>query len=579
MELDEKGPKMSNLLSKAEAWIAGDPDPITSAELRGLVDSNDLQTLERAMGASLQFGTAGIRGRVGPGSGQMNRAVVIRTTAGLARFLLDRHEGAPAQPVVVGFDARSTSRQFAEDTVGVLAAAGIKVVYFSDYAPTPIVAFAARTLETSAAVVVTASHNPPQDNGYKVYDANAAQIIPPTDTAISNAIIEIGPANEVPRIESAFSQDHPGIAEAPSSIIDDYWEEVDAIRPHRPENTVGIVYTPLHGVGGETLLDIFARTAHKRITAVPSQVSPDGRFPTVDFPNPEEPGALDQALELGKELSADLVIGNDPDADRLAAAVPFEDDWRLFTGNELGVLLGSYILSNWSNDETPITGCSIVSSPMLGLIADELGATHLTTLTGFKWIANAAMAVEKEGGGRFAFGYEEALGYTVGQVVRDKDGISAALFLADLAAHARSEGRTLLDILADLWDRYGIWVSTQKSMVRPGESGRAEILAAVERIASDPPNALGGLEVTKVVDYRQGAEERPPWLGAQSLVELELGSSGRVLTRPSGTEPKLKIYVDTTEPVAAADGVHRQREEALTKAERIADEVHSLIVG
>ena len=387
----------------------------------------------------------------------------------------------------------------------------------------------------------------------------------------------MGPANDVPRIESAFDVEHDLVSPAPASIVDDYWAEVDAVRPIKPRSTIDIVYTPLHGVGGETLLNIFDRTVHDRVEPVPSQFMPDGLFPTVEFPNPEEPGALDLALELGTDTSADLIIGNDPDADRLAAAVRFGQGWRLLTGNELGVLLGSYILTNWKFDERAITGNSVVSSPMLSLIAADAGAIHLTTLTGFKWIANAGMEVEKEGRGRFAFGYEEALGYTVGQVVRDKDGISAALLLADMASLAKEKGRTLLDLLADLWIEYGIWVSTQKSMVKPGESGQAEILAAVDQLASRPPNSLCGISVTDVVDYRLGADKRPPWLGKQSLVELQLGESGRVLARPSGTEPKLKIYVDTTEAVGSRDSVHSQRDELLEKAQQIATEMHRLI--
>lgn len=563
---------MSDVFARAEAWADQDPDRDSAAELRALIAGRDEETLVQMMGAPLQFGTAGIRGIVGPGPGRMNRAVVIRTTRGLADFLLEEFGRDPGF-VVLGFDARPTSRQFAEDTAGVLAAAGVGVRYFPDYAPTPLVAFAAKHLRANAAVVITASHNPPADNGYKVYDSNAAQIIPPSDAAIAEAISKVGGAVEVARVESAFEVSHPLIETLPPSIVDEYWAEVDASRPVRPSSTVRIVYTPLHGVGGLTLLDVFARTSHRDILPVAEQFEPDGTFPTVAFPNPEEPGALDLALETGDRSGAALVIGNDPDADRLAAAIPVEGRWRLFTGNELGVILASHILGNWPSSETPITACSVVSSPMLARMAQASGAFHLTTLTGFKWIANAALAAEADGKGIFAFGYEEALGYTIGRTVRDKDGISAALVLADVAAIEAESGRTLLDTLADLWQNHGIWVSTQESIVMPGEEGQSAILAAVDHIATNPPEAINGHPVTALTDYRRGAESRPPWLGAQPLIEIELGDFGRVLVRPSGTEPKLKIYADLRAPTGNTDTIHSDRDRLLLAAEAAASEV------
>ncbi len=560
---------MSDVLARAEEWARHDPDRDSAAELLALTQRGDEEALAEVMGAPLEFGTAGIRGTVGPGPGRMNRAVVIRTTRGLADFLLAR-EGAEPPFVILGFDARPTSRQFAEDTAGVLAAAGIGVRYFPDYAPTPLVAFAAKHLGSSAAVVITASHNPPADNGYKVYDSNAAQIIPPSDTAISAAIAKVGAADEVPRIDAAFEVSHPLVASIPDSILDDYWAEIDASRPVKPASTVSIVYTPLHGVGGRTLLDVFGRTSHQQLTPVAEQFEPDGTFPTVVFPNPEEPGALDMALDAGQRSKAALVIGNDPDGDRLAAAIPFDGKWRLFTGNELGVILASHILDNWASEDTPITACSVVSSPMLSRMAQASGAFHLTTLTGFKWIANAGLAAEAEGRGAFAFGYEEALGYTVGRTVRDKDGISAALLLADIAAIAAESGRTLLDTLSDLWQEHGIWVSSQESIVMPGEEGQSKILDAVDRIAANPPEAINGQSVTTVTDYRRGAESRPPWLGAQYLIEIELGESGRVLVRPSGTEPKLKVYADLRAASGLPEKIHVERDRLLLAAEKAA---------
>ncbi len=565
---------MSDIFESARSWIAGDPDHETASQLERMVEARDDTGVQQAMGGVLQFGTAGIRGVVGPGPNQMNRAVVIKTSKGLCDYLTDRHGNGK---VVVGFDARPTSRTFAEDTVGVLAAGGLDVVYFPDYAPTPLVAFAAKDIGAIAAVVITASHNPPTDNGYKVYDANAAQIISPVDSAISEAISRVGVAKDVPRVTNAFSGRHDSIAPVGDDMIDRYWAEVESTRPTEPATTVKIAYTPLHGVGGATLTDIFARTVHRDLHVVPSQFEPDGTFPTVEFPNPEEPGALDLAMAFGAEIGADLILANDPDADRLAAAVPRGGAWRLFTGNELGCLLGAYVLDNWKQSAQPITANSIVSSPMLSMLSSQVGGVHLTTLTGFKWIINAALSVEQEERGRFAFGYEEALGYSVGRVVRDKDGISAALLLADLAATERESGRTLLDSLHDLWSRVGIWVSTQRSIVRDGVDGQAEILEAVDRLAADPPRAVGRFEVSGVMDYRSGESDRPFWLGAQPLVELTLGEAGRVLARPSGTEPKLKIYVDLTEGLSAEQDAEDQRDRLAANAGELAESIASLI--
>ena len=549
---------MNDLLGAARSWIVGDPDPTTREALQALVDAGDQVGIAAAMGEPLTFGTAGIRGEVGPGSGRMNRATVIRTTSGLAAHLVSKHKGPPQQPVALGFDARPDSRNFAEDTAGVLAAAGIAVRFFPKVTPTPLVAFAAKHLDAPAAVVITASHNPPADNGYKVYDGNAAQIIPPTDIEIATAISEVGSAAEVPRIEDAFAGASDLVTPMPDDILDAYEVELNSARPNPQTSDLEIVYTPLHGVGGETLIRVFLSAKHARLVPVPEQVQPDGAFPTVAFPNPEEPGALDLALEMAREIGADLVLANDPDADRLASAVPMAGEWRLLSGNELGALLGDYVLRYWRHAETPIVVNSIVSSPMLGRIAGRRGAVHEATLTGFKWIINAGLALEDRGVGRFAFGYEEALGYSVGRTVRDKDGIGAALVMADLAAEESAAGRSVLDRLHDLWDEVGLWVSAQQSIVTAGPDGQASLLAAVDRLGNAPPAEVQGIAVTGMTDYRVGHDRRPMWLGEQDLIELSLGDTGRVLVRPSGTEPKLKVYVDLSAPVETDhDGAHR----------------------
>ncbi len=537
-------PPVTDLIRRAERWIDGDPDPQTRTELQALINAGETTELAGRLDSSLSFGTAGLRGEVGAGPNRMNRSVVIRTTAGLATYLIAKHDGAPQSPIVVGFDARPTSEQFAEDTAGVLAAAGISVLYFPDFAPTPLVAYAAKHFRAAGAVVITASHNPPADNGYKVYANNGAQIIPPVDGEIATAIDLAGPAVDVPRVESVFSGGAPLVTPVPDDLLDHYWEEVNASRPAPMRSDMKVVYTPMHGVGGRVLEEVFRRAGQSGLLPVPLQAEPDGAFPTVSFPNPEEEGALDLATELASQVEADLIIANDPDADRLAVVVPYEDGWRPLSGNEIGVLLGDYILRHVSADDTPIVINSIVSSPMLGHIARKREAHHEVTLTGFKWIANAGLALEASGAGRFVFGYEEALGYTVGSVVRDKDGISAALVFCDLVAGLRNEGRTVLDQLGDLWQEFGLWVSAQHSIVRAGSEGQRAIRSAVSALAADPPATLEGHVIDSVTDYSIGAEKRPMWLGAQALVEFSLGDRGRILVRPSGTEPKLKIYVD-----------------------------------
>jgi phosphomannomutase len=533
---------MTDLIDRARSWIGSDPDLSTRAELEEIVEEGDTEELESRMNTILEFGTAGIRGKVGAGPGRMNRAVVIRTTHGLAQYLLSASDEVGR--VVLGFDARPTSRQFAEDAAGVLAAAGIPVLYFPTITPTPLVAYAAKHLLAGAGVVVTASHNPPEDNGYKVYGPDAAQIVSPMDVAIQHRIEDAPGASDIERIDGAFGSAPSLVVPVPADILDCYWEEVAATRSRTSGSDLKVIYTPIHGVGRDTLFDLMDRAGHTGIEAVPEQAEPDGTFPTVDFPNPEEPGALDLALDLARSKSADLIVANDPDADRLAVVIPEGREWRPLSGNEIGVLLGDYVLRNDASPGQAILSSSIVSSPMLAQIAHSYGARHSQTLTGFKWIVRAGLTLQAETGGRFVFGYEEALGFTIGSTVRDKDGLSAALIFTDLVADLRDEGRTVVDRLHDLWREHGLWVSGQTSIASTGPDWLEDMRTVVDRLGEAPPSELGGLAVTAVTDYRRNAEQRPPWLGEQALVELTLGERGRVLVRPSGTEPKLKIYVD-----------------------------------
>jgi phosphomannomutase len=557
--------------SVAQKWIAGDPDEQTRAELQALVDAGAEDELRERMAGTLEFGTAGIRGRVEAGSNRMNRAVVIRTTRGLADYLLATTD-ADRGPVVVGRDARPSSPTFLEDAVSVLAAAGFSVMYLDEPMPTPVIAFATKELGACAGIVITASHNPPDDNGYKVYDGRGVQIVPPVDRHIADAIAQVGPANDVPRVDAAFG--HPMVGLLREDLRDRYFAEVaQSIPGVTGTRSISIVYTAMHGVGGRFVAMVLDRFGFRNVHPVASQFEPDGRFPTVSFPNPEEPGALDLAHDLASSLDADLVLANDPDADRLAVSLPDgAGGWRPLTGNQIGVLLADWLLEHRATAE-PLIINSIVSSPMLAAIAAGHEAGYARTLTGFKWIWNAALDLEEAGKGEFVFGYEEALGYSVGQTVRDKDGISAALAFAVLTAAAVQDGATVWDRLEALYRRHGLWVSIQKSMVRLGTEGAEELAGAMASLASEQPTELGGVPVTGVTDYRRGAEDRPRWLPATPLVEFALGDTGRALIRPSGTEPKLKIYVDLRADLPI-DAERIEREAALTTlATAVADDL------
>jgi phosphomannomutase len=562
---------MPDINARTKEWIAGDPDPATRAEMQALLDAGADDELADRMGAVLVFGTAGLRGRVEAGSNRMNRATVIRATRGLADHLL-AGGGEDRGPVVVGRDARISSEVFMEDTVGVLAAAGFDVVYFVEPTPTPIVAYTARILAACSAIVITASHNPPADNGYKVYAGNAAQIIPPVDAEIAAAIATVGPANRVPMVEDPYR--HPNVSPAPDDVEDRYLFEVAAAVPDvTGDRSISIVYTPLHGVGGRWVVGALERFGFRHVHPVAGQWEPDGRFPTVSFPNPEEPGALDLAHELAAAVDADLVLANDPDTDRLSVSLPdLAGGWRQLTGNQVGSLLAEFMLAH-AKEEAPIVISSVVSSPHLARVAQVHGALVERTLTGFKWIWNAGLLLEAQGRGRYLFGYEEALGYSVGRTVRDKDGISAAVAFAILAAATAAAGGAVWDRLADLAARDGLWVSVQRSVLRPGAEGAREIAAAMDGFAEQPPRSLDGHPVTSTLDYRDGADRRPPWLAATPLLELSLGDTGRALIRPSGTEPKLKVYVDLRGPFAAGGDWFGAEAELCATAVRIADAV------
>jgi phosphomannomutase len=540
------------LLARARAWVASDPDPATRAEAERLIESGDAAELKRAFGARLHFGTAGLRGRIGPGPGQMNRALVRRVTAGLGDYLVEQVPDARVRGVVIGFDGRHGSREFAADAAGVLGDRGFQVHLFPEVVATPVLSYAARDLGCAAGIMVTASHNPPQDNGYKVYWANAAQIIPPHDTGISAAIDRI---TETPGV----SGDHPP-THIDDALIERYHDDVQALRVHpEPGGELSIVYTAMHGVGTPFVEEALSRAGYTAVHRVDAQCTPDGDFPTVSFPNPEEPGALDLATARAEEVGAGLIVANDPDADRLAVAVPDgAGGWTQLTGNQIGCLLADDLLQNGDPEGARLVATTVVSSPMLAQIAALHGADYAETLTGFKWLANRGAQYESEAGGRFVFGYEEALGYSAGGLVRDKDGVSAVLLLCDLAAACRRAGGSLVDRWRGLCARVGaVFDSSQKSLVLPGAEGQAQIAAIMARLRAEPPTEIAGTPVATLRDVQAGTattletgETARIDLPPTNLLAFDLADGARVLVRPSGTEPKLKFYFQARVPYA-----------------------------
>ncbi|HEY1535182.1 MAG TPA: phospho-sugar mutase [Polyangiaceae bacterium] len=548
-------------MQRARAWAAADPDPVSQAELLALIEARDYPELHERMAGDLEFGTAGLRGVVGAGSARMNISVVTRVTRALAEQLLARAHDARARPVVVGCDARLDSIRFADVAARVLLAAGIPVKRFQEPVPTPFVAYAVRAFAANAGVMITASHNGPEYNGYKLYSEHAVQVIAPMDREVAARMSALGPAEDIPLGDLAC-QELIG-----ADITARYFAEIRGELPRVvADRKLTIVYTPLHGVGASIVERLFAEAGYADFRSVPEQREPDGHFPTVPFPNPEEPGALDLAIALATQSKADLLIANDPDVDRLALAVPTPSGlWLALTGNQIGLLLADFALRHGDAGPRALVLSSLVSSPMLESIAAAYGARCERVLTGFKWVWTAALALEAESY-RFCFGYEEALGYSFGRAVRDKDGISAALAFAELAAEARAAGKTVLELLHALYREHGLWVSVQHNVVLKGAAGAARILQAMQRAVDSPPTSLADLAVSSVRDLRKPEASAPCWRGAALLVELQLGEGGRVFVRPSGTEPKLKIYVDLRAEVAADAPLSSAEEQARNRA-------------
>jgi phosphomannomutase len=540
-------------LDDAKNWLAQDPDPVTRDELAALIDGAELGEataiagLRDRFGSRLAFGTAGLRGELGAGPNRMNRVLVAQAAAGLARFLLDRADRpeGDAPSVVIGFDGRTNSDVFARDSAEIMAGAGVRVTLLPRMLPTPVLAFAVRHLDVSAGVMVTASHNPPRDNGYKVYlggDDDGAQIVPPSDGLIHEAILEVARSVAVGDLPRSSDVEVAG-----EDVIDAYVERTAAIAGGGsgegtapvPFAAVPFVYTPMHGVGWEVSQRVFAAAGLGEPTVVAEQVEPDGAFPTVSFPNPEEPGALDLAIATANRAGAELIIAHDPDADRLAVAVPRPESatadsagWRRLSGNEVGALLGWRAAERLQREgQDGALAASLVSSPALGVIARHYGLDYRDTLTGFKWISRTPL---------LRFGYEEALGYLVNPgTVRDKDGISASVEFLTMVGELAAAGRTLADRQSDFDALFGAFASAQVSL-RVTDLGRiGQIMSALREQA---PAEIGGVRVSQVDDFIGGFGDYPPG----DILRFWMHGGARVIVRPSGTEPKVKVYIDAS---------------------------------
>jgi len=553
---------VSTLLSVARAWAAQDPDDADRAEIEHLLADPSPAAhaeLQDRFAGRLHFGTAGLRGALGAGPNRMNRAVVRQTTAALARWLDEHRPEARHAGVVVGSDARHRSRQLADEVSAVLAGHKIRVHRLPDRRPTPLLAFAVRHVGAAAGVMITASHNPPQDNGYKLYLGDGAQIVPPVDAEIEALSERVGPLSEV----HVADMSSPLLVRLEEEVSRAYLRAVVESVPEGldPPHPLSVVYTAMHGVAGGLFLDALSLAGHPRPSVVAAQEAPDPDFSTVAFPNPEEPGALDLAFAEARRVDADLVLASDPDGDRLAVAIPdatAPGGWRRLSGDEVGVALGAFVLDNiragWrppkDNGEHPLIATSIVSSSMLGKIAAAYGVPYVATLTGFKWIVRAVDAFP---GSRLAFGYEEALGYVIGDAVRDKDGILAGLGFLAMAGDLRARGTSVDAHLLTLMRRYGVHRTAQHSIATRDPAGK------MAGLRGRPPKEIAGVPVARVLDLARGAvwQEGLPALPPADVLAFWLETGARILVRPSGTEPKLKAYVEVVRAVGG-DGVGAQ---------------------
>lgn len=564
------------LVADVRAWIGEDPDPQTREELEGLLREEAWGELEERFSGPLQFGTAGLRGLVGGGLNRMNRVTVARATAALARQLMAHVEDAAQRGVVVARDGRHMSEEFAEMTAEILMGHGLNVHFLPGTTPTPVAAFTGRHLGASATVVVTASHNPPAYNGYKVYSERHVQIVPPQDAQIRDLRHLLPPFATLPRLSFDQGRSEGLLRPVDSRVLDAYFEALNAqcFGPDVPPSQPRIVTTALHGVGHPFVERALLGRGFSDLHPVLEQAEPDPDFPTVTFPNPEEDGALDLAVALGRRVGAELLIANDPDTDRLALGVFKGPEISLLTGNQVGILLADWLLASakeaGSLPAESVVLTTVVSTRMLDVLAASYGVRSARTLTGFKWIWDQALHLRDEGVD-FRFGFEEALGYCVGQAVRDKDGIGAALVAAELCAHLKAEGKTLLDRLEELWCAHGFYASAQVAFTLEGLAGRRAIEEIMSFLRKRPFQHIHDVSIWALLDFK--SMEGP--LGGADVLQWDLEDGSRILFRPSGTEPKIKAYIETSADVGP-EGLDRARKVAFDRLDSLREWVYGL---
>ena len=546
---------LDEALEIANKWLINDPDQTTKVETEKLISDGDIQLIQRFTNC-LVFGTAGMRGVRGAGPMRMNRVMVRVVATAIAQELLSDNERDEPPLVVVGYDARHKSQIFAQDTVRVLAAHGVRSLIFPRPAPTPVLAYTSLSKKAKAGIMVTASHNPAEDSGYKVYWEDGAQIVSPIDLKIAQRIDFKNPPSE----EALADYEDANILKDDNGSIQKYVDFASSSVSPESKREIKQIYTPLHGVGKEVFVDVFQKAGFENLTVVKSQAEPDPDFPTVSFPNPEEEGALDLAIELAVEKNADLVLANDPDADRLAVVVHHKDNWCRLNGNEIGVLLAEHILSKGQGEDRLVV-TTVVSSRLLSKIADFHKVKYAETLTGFKWIVRPGL---EDKNSRFVFGYEEALGFALGDSVRDKDGITSALAFAELAAELKAEDKTVMDLLDELWNRHGVHKTALFTKRLDAETDISADFMSPWR--TSPPERIGEFVVIESIDLLTPESGLP---ATDALVFNIL--NGRIVIRPSGTEPMVKAYVEVTESVINGD---------IRSAERSADhKIEDLLHG
>ncbi|MCG9555535.1 phospho-sugar mutase [Vibrio sp. Isolate31] len=561
-------------MQDAMNWLARDPDPRTREELQHLIDERMHDELEDRFTQRLEFGTAGLRGKVGCGTNRMNRLVIQETATGLGHYLIEHVANATMRGVVVGYDGRLDSKQFAIDTASVLTALGIKVYLTSNVAATPIVAFGIEHFNAAAAVVVTASHNPPEYNGFKVYWENGAQIIPPHDAGIATEI-DNAATKPIPLMSLSDAETQGKLV----WLTEGYYQTYRAAINQSPfvnndiESTnTTIAYTAMHGVGAQMAEDLLHDSGFHKVFSVAEQREPDGHFPTVNFPNPEEKGAMDLVVNLAKSVDADIACANDPDADRFAVAVRTNNDsYKMLTGDQVGVLFAHYLLSK-PHAKNQLVGNSIVSSTLLEKVANSHGATYFQTLTGFKWLANIGMQLEDEQN-EFLFAYEEALGYTIGTQVRDKDGLSAIVVFAQLVEELKSQGRTVWDLLAQISFEHGVHTNAQRSIALDPDSP-----SIGSKLRAAQPKTINGIAISVIEDLQSslrfitGGATEAINLPASDVLIYHLEDASRIIVRPSGTEPKVKVYYETVTKFEGTETYEDTRQRGEEYMEKLIDQ-------